>query len=312
MAFQQQTVAMTAPVERAFRVMGNLSYLVIHGGSEELLDRAEARLRELESLWSRFLPNSDITRANRAAGTPVPVHEDTLAVVGRALDAWRQTNGRFDITVLPALLATGYTHSLVDESVAPLVPGRRIGMSAWVQVDYDAGTLTVPATSAIDLGGIGKGFAADIVAEEAIEAGATGVLVNVGGDIAVMGEPSDDVSWYLGIEHPLDPPHHVARLRVEVGGAATSGTSFKRFTNAEGHTAHHLIDPARGAPSSTHTIAATVLASDGATAESFATAAMMVDAAEAIELLDGLGLAGLLVVDDGQVFRTSTLKDFEV
>jgi thiamine biosynthesis lipoprotein len=308
----EQTVVMNAPLERAFRVMGNLSYLVMHGGSEELLDRAEARLRELESLWSRFLPDSDITRANQAAGTPVRVHEDTLAVVGRSLDAWRQTDGRFDITVLPALIDSGYTHSLIDQSAAPLVPGRRIGMSAWVQVDYDAGTLTVPATSAIDLGGIGKGFAADIVAEEALEAGVTGILVNVGGDMVVMGEPSDDVSWYLGIEHPLDPPNHVARLRVEVGGAATSGTTFKRWTTPDGRTAHHLIDPSRAAPSATHTITATVLASDAATAEAFATAAMMGDALDAVAMLDHFGLAGLLVVDDGQVFRTSTLKDFEV
>jgi thiamine biosynthesis lipoprotein len=303
---------MVDSIQREFRVMGNQACVLMHHGSEELLDRAEARLRELESLWSRFLSDSDISRANRASGTPVQVHDDTLAVVGRALDAWRQTDGRFDITVLPALLDHGYTHSLVDNAIAPPVPGRRIGMSAWVQVDYVAGTLTVPATSAIDLGGIGKGMAADIVAEEAVEAGVVGVVVNVGGDIAVMGEPVDDVSWYMGIENPFDESHHVARLRVQVGGLATSGTTNNRWTLESGRVAHHLINPTSGAPATTRTITATVLASDAATAESFATAAMMMEAAEAVELLDGLGLAGLLVVDDGQVFRTSTLKDFEV
>ena len=70
------------------------------------------------------------------------VHGDTLAVVARALDAWRQTGGRFDITMLPALLAHGYTHSAVDHSAAPHVPGSRIGMSAMVHTDYAASTLT--------------------------------------------------------------------------------------------------------------------------------------------------------------------------
>mgnify|MGYP000228665978 CR=1 FL=1 len=69
--------------------------------------------------------------------------------------AWRQTGGRFDITVLPALVQAGYTHSAVSNTAAPAVPGNRVGMSAWVGVDYDASTLTVPPMSAIDLGGIG-------------------------------------------------------------------------------------------------------------------------------------------------------------
>ena len=90
-----------AAVQREFKVMGCRSFVVVHGGDEAMLDTAEARLRELESWWSRFLDDSDITRANRSAGTPVSVHEDTLAVVSRAVLAWRQTSGRFDITVLP-------------------------------------------------------------------------------------------------------------------------------------------------------------------------------------------------------------------
>ena len=302
---------MQQPVERSFRVMGCSSYVVIHGGGEHLLDVAEARLRELESWWSRFLDDSDITIANRAAGTPVVVHPDTLAVVSRALDAWRQTNGRFDITVLPALLGVGYTHSAVDQKAAPSIPGSRVGMSAWVRVDYDASTLTVPANSAIDLGGIGKGFAADIVAEELVEQGATGALVNVGGDLRTAGIPSNDESWYLGIEHPLKAPEHVAVLRLQDGGVATSGTTVRTWTAADGTTAHHLIDPATGRPADHRILTATVLAADAATAEAFATAAMMLPANQALLMLERLGLAGLIIDVDGQVYRTSTMSAFE-
>jgi thiamine biosynthesis lipoprotein len=303
---------MTTPVQRDFRVMGCASYLVIHGGSPDMLDTAEARLRELESLWSRFLDDSDITRANRAAGHPVVVHEDTLAVVSRALDAWRQTSGRFDITMLPALVNAGYTHSAVDQSAAPVVPGARVGMSGWIQVDYETATLTVPATTAIDLGGIGKGFAADIVAEELIEAGASGAIVNLGGDLRVLGHPADDTSWYLGIEDPHNVPQHAALLRLDEGGVATSGTTIRHWTTADGRAAHHLIDPTSGLPSTSPLLTATVIAADAATAEAFATAAMMLSGHEAVALLDGVGLAGLVVDTDGRAFRSSTLKDFEV
>lgn len=301
----------TTPVERAFRVMGCSSYVVIHGGDEHLLDVAEARLRELESWWSRFLDDSDITIANRAAGTPVVVHGDTLAVVARALDAWRQTEGRFDITVLPALLDVGYTHSAVDQSAAPSVPGSRVGMSAWVRVDYERSTLTVPAQSAIDLGGIGKGFAADIVAEELVEQGATGALVNVGGDLRTAGRPSDDESWYLGIEDPRHPPQHLAVLRLHEGGVATSGTTVRTWTDAQGRSVHHLIDPATNRSADHQVLTATVLAADAATAEAFATSSMMMPAAQAVAALDRLGLAGLVVDTAGHAHRTATFAAFE-
>ena len=155
-------------VEAGFQVMASQSFLQLHGGDEAMAQWAIARLDELESQWSPFRADSDITRANLAAGTPVEVHPDTLAVVARGIEGWRQTGGLFDLTMLPAVLDVGYTASVSDHVVAPLVPGRVLGMTGFIGVDYDAGTLTVPVNAAIDLGGIGKGMAADIVAEDGL------------------------------------------------------------------------------------------------------------------------------------------------
>jgi FAD:protein FMN transferase len=302
----------TQPLSREFRVMGCETHVVVHGGQEWMLDAAEARLRQLEALWSRFIETSDITRANLQAGQPVEVHEDTLAIVGRALDAWRQTAGRFDITTLPALVHHGYTHSAVDPAIAaPMVPGRRVGMSAWIQVDHSSRTLTVPATSAIDLGGIGKGFAADIVAEELLEAGASGAVVNVGGDVRVLGRPGEATAWCVGIEDPRHAPEHLTVILLEDGGIATSGITVRHWTTRDGEHAHHIIDPVTGRPAAEASLSATVLAADTATAEAFATAAMLLPAEEAVAMLDGVHLAGLVVDHLGAVHRTSTMQDFE-
>lgn len=290
--------------------MGGRAYIVIHGGTTEMMMRAVDRARELEAWWSRFLVDSDITRANQAAGQPVVVHADTLAVVARALDAWRQTDGRFDITTLPALIHHGYTQSAVNDDPAPRVGGTRVGMSAWVGIDYAASTLTVPAQCAIDLGGIGKGFAADIIAEELIEAGANGALVNIGGDLVALGRPCDDDSWYLGIEDPRDPPAHIARLRLECGAIATSGTTIRKWLQADGSAAHHLIDPSSAQPSSSGIVTATVIAADAATAEVYATAIALMSGDDGIAVLETVRLAGIAVDNTGAVFTTSTMKDF--
>lgn len=306
------TTAASQPLRRDFRVMGSQAHIVVHGGTATMIDAAEQRLHQLEALWSRFRDSSDITRANQAAGHPVHVHQDTLAVVSRALDAWRQTDGLFDITILPALIDHGYTHSATTRAPAPAVPGRRVGQSNWIEVDYDKSTLRVPGTTAIDLGGIGKGFAADIVAESLIEAGAQGALVNIGGDLVVLGTPSDDTSWYVGIEDPHNAPNHIAYLRLGCGGMATSGTTIRRWSTPTGGLAHHLIDPRRLQPSATSLLTATIIAADATTAEAFATAAMMLDGAEALAMLENAGLAGVLVSTDGRVLRTNTMSDFEL
>lgn len=304
-------IATEAVLEREVRSMGGRAHIVVHGGTADQLDRAVARLAELERRWSRFVETSDITRANRAGGAPVPADEDTLAVVARALDGWRQTGGRFDITVLPALLAAGYTDSVVDRAPAPLLAGGRIGASAAVVVDYAAGTLSVPPGTAIDLGAIGKGFAADVIAEELVEGGATGALVNVGGDLRVAGRPLDADAWRVGIADPRPGASgHVSCVRLASGGVATSGTTVRRWQRDDGSMAHHVIDPRTGRSADTEVATATVLAADAATAEVYATMAMLLDAATAMRELDGAGLAGLLVDVHGEVHRTVSMGGF--
>jgi thiamine biosynthesis lipoprotein len=299
------------PVQVSFRAMGCASHIVIHGGHPGMLVSAERQVRQFEALWSRFIDTSDITVANRRPGVPVSVHEDTLAVVARAIDGWRWTAGRFDITMLPRLLEAGYTHSATNGLPAPEVHGTRVGTCAEIVVDYNASTLTVPAHSAVDLGGIGKGFAADVVAEDLVAAGAVGALVNIGGDLAVVGEPGSGQSWYLGIEDPGDPPNHLACVRIGCGGLATSGTTVRRWTTSAGERRHHLIDPSTSVPSRSGLSTVTVIAGDAATAEIFATAAMMLDGPAAMAMLADAGVAGLAVGDDGQVHRSSTLAMFE-
>ncbi len=306
----------TEPVQQVeLRAMGGRAHVVVHGGPPDALELAARRLRDLEARWSRFREDSDVTRANRAAGRPVEVDDDTLAVVAHALIGERQTGGRFTIGVLPALLAAGYTHSVVDQQAAPELPrgqggGRPVGPVA--TVDYEARTVCVASGTAIDLGGIGKGFAADLVAEDLLDAGASGALVNVGGDLRVAGSPIDADAWRVGILDPRpDTTGHAACVRLAAGGVATSGTTVRRWTLADGSTAHHVIDPAIGSPAVTRVVTATVLARDAAAAEVIATAMMLVEPAVAIAELDRWGLAGLLVDLDGTVHRSRCLAGFE-
>jgi thiamine biosynthesis lipoprotein len=242
----------------------------------------------------------------------VSVHPDTICAVVKAIDSWHRTGGRFDVTARPTTHdGTGHT---ISATLVPPAPGCRVGTSAPVMVDPARSTITVPAGSAIDLGGLDKGLAADLVADELLAAGATGVLVNVGGDLTVRGVPDDDTSWCLGVDVPSPGSQHTVLVRLVSGGIATSGTPVRRWL-ADGVVRHHPtygIDPAAGDRAGVGTLAATVLAVDAATADVFATAAMLLTPVEAVAMLEELGVAGLIVAIDGSVHRTSTLRPFLV
>ena len=148
-------------------------------------DGLEAR----EARWSRFRPTSELCRLNDAAGAPVVLSPGTFSLVARAVDAWRDTDGRYDPTVLAALQAAGYdrdfealarTGGAVDH-----VPAATPGCGD-VEVDDVVHAVRLPRGVALDLGGIGKGAAADEVSAELLAAGVPGVLgvlVNLGGDL---------------------------------------------------------------------------------------------------------------------------------
>ena len=297
--------------------MGAEAHLRVLGPkADELLAHAEHRIAELEAWWSRFLPSSDLCRVNAAAGQPVEVQPETIEVVERAVIAWALTGGRFDPSVLPALVAAGYDRTFTAIATAgprpvsdptsvddPKEPTPTPGC-AEVEVDAEAGTIRVPTGVQLDLGGIGKGHAADIVAHELLAAGATGACVNLGGDVRVTGSPPGGAGWTIAVEHPIEGTS-IVTLALADGAVATSTTAYRRW----GDNAHHLIDPTTGQPARTDLLAATVVAGEAAWAEVVAKAALLAGLDSAPSVISDLGLTGLLVDVEGNAWSLPGLED---
>src|SRR4029453_16270173 len=128
--------------------MGTHAHVTAFTADLTVLDRARARIDDLESRWSRFLPDSALNRLNRAAGRPVEVDEDTSAVVAAAGDEWWRTAGRFDPTVADAVVRAGYDRSFeaIGEVVAE--PGRPSPGCAGIELDRDQRRGGAPAGGA--------------------------------------------------------------------------------------------------------------------------------------------------------------------
>jgi thiamine biosynthesis lipoprotein len=263
-----------------FRAMGTDVHLVVVDGDAELLEQARMRIEDLELRWSRFLPDTELDRLNHDAGTgtPTALSAVTFDLVVSAIDAWRDTGGLFDPSILPALVAAGYDRSF-DQGQGPGTAQTPTAGSTCddIVIDYEALRVMLPEGCSLDLGGIGKGRAADLVAEELIDAGsAVGGCVNLGGDLRVFGEAPDGApGWAVGLEEPDDRDTVMLVVGIANGALATSSTARRRWRAEDGNERHHLIDPRTHAPAMTNVVSVSVIAGSAMTAEIHAKASLI-------------------------------------
>jgi thiamine biosynthesis lipoprotein len=268
---------------RAFHAMGTEMELIVDAeDAGEALDTAEAEFHRLEALLSRFRDDSELSQLNRDGS--IDAGPDLLRVVELALEARERTGGRFDPTVHDAVVAAGYDRSFED--IAPESHVRcQAPAVAGGGVSVDGPRITLDPGVRVDLGGIGKGYAAERAAELLALAGPC--LVNAGGDVATRGG-----AWPIGVETAGSP------LTLELAGAAlaTSGRDRRRWRRG-GRELHHLIDPRTGAPAETDLLRVTVVAADAVEAEVAAKALFLAGADAAAAEADATGLAAVLVTE---------------
>ncbi|MFI6770717.1 FAD:protein FMN transferase [Streptomyces sp. NPDC050355] len=295
-------------VEARCLVMGSAGHLLVAGGPE-LLAQAHSRLEELESLWSRFRPDSDLCRLNASPAQWVRLSPPTIAIVRQAVRAWELTGGLFDPTVLPALESAGYTRSfeaLPQELLPATAPEPAPGCA---DVGIRADQVRLPPGIRLDLGGIGKGYAADLVAQELLASGAGGACVNLGGDVRVAGSPPAASSWVVAVENETAPGTDLVWLALAEGAVATS-TRLRRRWQRQGREHHHLIDPGSGAPTASDVVSVTVVAGETHWAEVLAKAALIAGLTAGIALLESHAVAGLLVTEDGAAHSVGPWERF--
>jgi FAD:protein FMN transferase len=304
----------------AWSALGMLVQLVVTtpgrlAAARELL---EADLLALDLACSRFRPDSELVAVGnfaRDASAPVTVLVSPLLAeaVAVSLRAAQLTDGDVDPTVGGALADLGYDRDFAEltqpgqQSAAGRDPG---GVSVrvipgWraVRVDLDRQRLTVPAGAQLDLGATVKGWAADRAAARIAQELGCGVLVSLGGDTAVAGEPPDG-GWRIRVQDrtalpgaAADGPSQVVTIRD--GGLATSSTAARRWRRG-GDVLHHILDPRTGRPAAPVWRTVSVAAVTCADANTAATAAV-IRGRQALPWLAGLRLPARLVAEDGTV-----------
>jgi thiamine biosynthesis lipoprotein len=263
-----------------------------------------AELAAVDRACSRFRNDSELMRVVRARGRPVRVSPLLVAAVNAALMAARTTDGLVDPTVGRTLRLAGYdaTFRVVAERDARGFVARFAHVPGWhvVEVDADTDVMRVPEGVELDLGATAKAFAADRCAGLAAELCGCGVLVSLGGDVAVAGDAPAG-GWAIGIAADHAAPPDVA-VAIRTGGLATSSTAVRRWRSGQA-ALHHLIDPRTGRPAESCWQTVSVAAASCFDANVASTASIILGAA-APAWLESRSLDARLVTDDGDVVRT--------
>jgi thiamine biosynthesis lipoprotein len=289
-----------------FAALGTTATVVVTESAALARARAlvEGEVAAIDEACSRFRTDSDLARANAAAGRRVRVSRLLCEAVRVAVDAAAATNGIVSPVLGRALRAAGYdrTFRLVrDRERWAFVPVA-VPHDAWrhIELDVDRTELVVPEGVELDLGATAKALAADRAATAAASATGAGVLVSLGGDIAVAGvAPAGAWPVRIAEDHaaPLDGPGQV--VAIVSGGLATSSTTVRRWRTDSGE-AHHILDPRSGLPAPSTWRTVTAAASTCVAANVAATAAVVL-ADGAVDWLVARGVPARLVSAGGTV-----------
>lgn len=293
-------VAMASPCE--IRLAG-----VPNADAQRLADQAISEVRRIETKYSRYQPDSVISRINAAAGkanAEVAVDPETAQLISFAAKLFESSDGLFDCTSGVLRRAWDFK-AKVPQIPDPLTLSKLLPMVGWKLVDWDGERIALTREGMeLDFGGFGKEYAVDRATTLLETAGVKHGLVNLGGDIRVLGPQLNGEPWRIGIRDPRsteqDDDRCFASIAVSQGAVATSG-DYERYIEVNGQRFCHILNPHTGWPVS-HWRSVSVLSPLCVLAGSLATIAML-KAGQAMKFLESEGVSFLLSDATGKLTR---------
>lgn len=291
-----------------------MSVKVLGSDGESLAQQCENEINALESVLSRTRGDTDIAKLNAADGAPVTLSDEGAKLLSTALDLSAATNGAYDPTVAPLTDLWGIgtdnarvpAQSEIDEALTH-VGYQNVKLLGNNQVQLLNG-------AQVDLGGIGKGYAGDIVHEmaESDTSDQWHVLARLSGNIEMYGGKTADSgtdNWNIGIADPDDNTDSIAVVSLRDGSVVTSG-DYERFFEKDGKRYHHIFDPATGYPADSGLRGVTVIDPCSTKADALTTALFVMGLDKGMKFCEENKIAAVFITADKQVYTTSALGGY--
>ena len=274
----------------------------------EALQAARQTIERYEDKWSVTDNRSEMFAINHGGGIKRTITEETAKLIDYALDMAEKTGGALDPTIYPVMLAWGFTTGEYEvpseEKINDLLP-----LVGYEKIVLDGNDITVPDGMQLDLGAVAKGYIGDLVIECLREYGIDSAIVNLGGNIQLIGKKNDGTDWNIGIRSPFEN-NNFGTVQLDGKAIITSGGYQRNFTDESGNVYHHIMNPQTGKPANSGLASVSIIASDGKLCDSLSTACFVMGAEKAMQFWrDESGFDMILVTEEREVLITETIAD---
>ncbi len=284
--------------------------ITLYENKPELIDKCFDICNDYENMLSKTIEESDVSKINQANGKPVAVHSDTIELINKSLYYSKLSHGSFDITI-------GAVSSLWDfTSDTPVIPNNASIQSALEKVDYnniiikdDTVSLSCDGAS-IDLGGIAKGFVADKLKEFLIDNGITNGIIDLGGNILLIGSKPDSSNYNIGIREPFsDTNGNIAVVRASDKSIVSSGNYERYFYDENGRLYHHILDTSTGYPIDNSLNGVTIISDSSVDGDALSTTCYSLGLDEGLKFIENNDNVEAVFIDkDNQLTLSSGLS----
>lgn len=282
---------------------------ILDAADEDVLKGCQDICRKYHSMFSNKIEDSEISRINSAGGNPVEVSDETVTLIKKAIYYSDLSNGAFDITIAPV-------SNLWDfHGETPAPPAPEAVNEAVSHVDYknilikDNTVQLLDPYAAIDVGGIAKGYIADLLKKYLKEQGISHAIINLGGNVLTLGSRLDGSDYNIGIQKPFDTTGEpITSVRVSNKSVVTSGT-YQRYFEADGRIYHHILDPHTGYPCENNLNSVTIITNSSLTADALSTTCFLLGYDKSMRLIEQLGNVDAVFITNDNKIRYS--KNFQ-
>lgn len=301
-------------ISRTGFLMGTVIDIKLFDTSDQkLLDGAFDIISDIESKMSLNIDGSEINRINGNSGIkPAAVSEETYAVVKKGLEYSSISGGSFDITVGPLVKLWGIgTDNARVPSQQEINDSKTMVGYRMVDVDDSAKSVYLQKKGMLlDLGGVAKGYAADMISDYLKSHGIRRAIINLGGNVMAVGSKSANTPWKVGVQNPFDSRgSYIGTVAVSDSTVVTSGI-YERYFESEGKMYHHILSPFTGYPVDNGLSSVTIIAKSSADADALSTSVFSLGLNKGVELAESLGDVEAIIVDMYKnVYLTSGAKE---
>ena len=293
---------------RSFFAMDTVIMMDVYGGNEEKAVRqAEAKIHQLEGLWSATKEGSQIYEMNHNQGTLIPISEETKNLISFTLQIAEETDGALNPAIYPLVRAWGFPtgeYRIPDETeLAEL-----LSHMDYRKILVEDEKAMLPENMEVDFGAVAKGYTGDLVVEAMKEQGVSSAILNLGGNVALIGNSPDGDPWKVGIRSPYGEGVF-GTLEASDCHVITSGGYERYFTGEDGKIYWHILDPKSGYPADSGIISATIVGPEGKLCDALSTAVFVMGWERAEDYWrthDNFEM--ILVTEDGQIYLTEGLE----